>query len=147
MVREILLLVGILLLSRAADQKAFASSAKDTTTPGPAARGVTTTDSAVNPEMFLAMGDCGTTLSSKDGITWLSRISAGVTNETNDRSVAFGNNMMVRVDPKFGIEISTNDLWWTSQRSVFPNRLYAVAFGNGLFVAVGNEGALASSAD
>jgi hypothetical protein len=53
----------------------------------------------------------------------------------------------VKVGPSNVIRTSIDGVAWTKRRACIPASLYAVAYGNSLFVAVGNEGAVVTSAD
>ena len=63
-------------------------------------------------------------------------------------STAIGNGFYVRVvEYSSDVLLSHDGTRWARHSSGIPNSLYAVAFGQGRFVAVGNEGALVTSAD
>jgi len=61
---------------------------------------------------------------------------------------ASGNGVTVKVARQTAIwTTTTNGLSWLERSPNSPFRFYDVAFGNGIFVAVGNEGALVTSCD
>jgi hypothetical protein len=100
--------------------------------------------------LIVAVGDLGTILTSKDGITWTERAS-NATNSTlfavthhEDLFVAVGSN------PTSGIGTiltSPDGITWTSRTSGTLNALFGVKGGGGLFVAVGDLGTILTSPD
>jgi len=89
---------------------------------------------------FIVVGDSGTILSSTDGTTWTPRTS-GTTARLTD--VTYGNNLFLALgDSGAGTGtnlVSADGLIWTpgSFGAHGTNSLSEVAFGNGVFVAVG----------
>ena len=61
------------------------------------------------------------------------------------RAMVAGRGTWVAVDDHGRLMASSDRIGWTLQARETVFALYAVAFGNGRFVAVGNEGALLSS--
>jgi len=98
--------------------------------------------------LFVAVGTGGAICTSPNGINWISRTS-GTSNTLN--GVAYGNNVFVavgeeEVDMREGIQIpyivttSPNGIEWTAQAATSPAyELEGIAFGNGIFVAVGYD--------
>ena len=63
-------------------------------------------------------------------------------------STASGNGVIARVGGfASSVLLSPDGTHWACQNSGTISSLYSVAFGNGRFVAVGNEGAVVTSAD
>src|SRR5205823_1705724 len=63
-------------------------------------------------------------------------------------STASGNGVFARVGGfSRMVLLSPDGTRWACQNSGTPSSLYSIAFGNGRFVAVGNEGAVVISAD
>src|SRR5438552_2532420 len=62
--------------------------------------------------------------------------------EPSRTRMAQGNGIMVKVGQKNQIQISIDGVNWVTRRPQSPFSLYDVAFGNGMFVIVGNEGAV-----
>lgn len=104
-------------------------------------------------DMFVAVGDNGTILTSASGVRWTARVS-GTGN--NLRGVAFGrpagqeeDGVFVVVGDGGTVLTSTDGVTWTSRHSSGPH-LNGVTFGvteagNRLFVAVGHGGTVLTS--
>lgn len=96
---------------------------------------------------FVAVGD-GTIVTSPDGTTWTKRGSA-----TNSPvSVAYGDNTFIAVggstDQHGGVILTSPDgVVWASRVSGTTSELRGIAYGNHLFVAVGDLGAIVTSPD
>jgi uncharacterized delta-60 repeat protein len=100
---------------------------------------------------FIAVGVLGTILTSNDGLTWTTRAAAG--NQSGLQNTAFGNGRYVVVGQGGStgrvILTSTDAVNWTfaigGPRQ--GTNLNAVAASSSTVVAVGNAGAIVSSAD
>lgn len=95
--------------------------------------------------LFVAAGTDGKIVTSTDGITWTNQTS-GYSFEFD--AITYGNGIYVAVtqDASNSIFTSTDGVTWTKNLTV-SLRLWAVAYGGGLFVAAGNDGALITSPD
>ncbi|PPD53658.1 MAG: hypothetical protein CTY12_04640, partial [Methylotenera sp.] len=116
--------------------------------------------------LFVVVGASGSILTSPDGSTWTVR-NSGLTLENNIQwtddlfDVTYGNGVFVAVGMNGRCITSSNGINWTKQHSVFGNRppisnltsifdgtankAFSIAFGNGVFVAVGSAGQIAKS--
>src|SRR5262245_2511444 len=65
--------------------------------------------------------------------------------QTDRADQAFGHSGFVAVDGHNSVLTSPDGAVWTRHETGAPFGLYGVTFGNGLFVAVGNEGAILTS--
>ena len=109
---------------------------------------------------FIAAGDFGTILSSIDGKNW-SKADSGLSSSDNYSSLtdlAVGNGQVIGVGfarvgkyPNMsysGAILSSSDgINWTSRQSGTTKDLTGVCYGNGRFVAIGDEGTVLSSTD
>lgn len=95
--------------------------------------------------LFVAAGTDGKIVTSPDGITWTNQTS-GYSFEFD--AITYGNGRYVAVtqDASNSIFTSTDGVTWTKNLTV-SLRLWAVAYGGGLFVAAGNDGSLITSSD
>jgi hypothetical protein len=86
--------------------------------------------------LFVGVGAAGAIRTSADGVSWASRVSG--TTETL-RKVNFGNNQFVAVGANGTVVTSPNGITWTRRLSTgqWTDDLSSVAFGGGVFVAVG----------
>ena len=106
--------------------------------------------------LFIVGGIRLDTYTSPDGITWTQRYS-GTDNADRLFSIAYGNNIFVGVGRKegvlaeeFNIEVLTSrdGITWTERVPELPSReLSAIIFKNGLFIATGDNGIIASTSD
>jgi hypothetical protein len=97
-------------------------------------------DIAFGNGTFVAVaGD--TIVTSPDGSTWT--IRSPFRNTASFNAVTFANDMFVAVGSS--IWTSPDGVTWTPRVSEAPNMLNEVAFGNGVFVAVGNGGTIVTS--
>jgi photosystem II stability/assembly factor-like uncharacterized protein len=94
--------------------------------------------------LFIALGQSGTILTSSDGVTWTSRTSGS---SRNLWAVAYGNSTYVVVGGSGTILTSSDGISWTSRSSGTSSPLYGVSFGNNVFVAVGYSATILSSSD
>jgi len=99
---------------------------------------------AYGNSIWVAVGQSGTISTSTDGVTWTTRTSNVSTNTLN--AVTFANGLFVAVGNGAnggagGITTSTNGTTWTqrSTPTVSSTELFAVAYGNSEWVAVGNN--------
>lgn len=81
--------------------------------------------------MFVA-GGAGSILTSPDGSAWTIRKS-----DADITCIVFGNEVFVAVGPGI-IMTSPDGINWTSRVSNVPYHFSGIAYGNGVFVAVGN---------
>jgi len=94
--------------------------------------------------IFAAVGQGGTILTSTDGTSWTSR-NSGTGKVLRD--ITYDNNTFVVVGRDGTILTSTDGTSWTSRNSGTGNNLYDVAYGNNTFVAVGASGTILTSTD
>ena len=98
--------------------------------------------------IFVAVGASGTILTSPDGVTWTLRVS-GIADHLS--GVAYGKGIFVvvggsspaSIGPSSGylsvvIITSSDGITWTPRSPGTTNPISAVAYGNGIFVAVAN---------
>jgi hypothetical protein len=103
--------------------------------------------------IFLSVGDSatfgslGTICSSGNSVTWSCNVGLGI--YSNLQNSTCGNDIFVLVGDV--ILTSPNDIVGWNQYNLFPLNsfltLYGVAFGNGTFVAVGDNGIILTSSD
>lgn len=105
---------------------------------------------AYGGDRWLAVGDENTAITSTNGLDW-QPVTLAPTN-TEHEGVAYGNGVWVVCggyaitwDGIRTIYTSTNGLDWTMPGVVSPTRFRDVAYGDGRFVAVGNNGYIAVS--
>jgi uncharacterized delta-60 repeat protein len=94
--------------------------------------------------LFVAVGEAGTVLTSSDGSSWALRTSGTTAWLVG---VGYANNQFVAVGDKGMLLTSTDGLAWTPRASGTTERLNAVAFGNGRWLAVGENRAAVTSPD
>ena len=89
--------------------------------------------------LFVAVGESGTILTSPNGITWTQRSSpSGFSSRLRD--VVFAESRLVAVGDNGSLLTSANALSWTDRSlSVDGNDLNSIAYGEGIFVAVGDD--------
>jgi hypothetical protein len=92
--------------------------------------------------LFVAVGEEGTILTSRDGVNWTPRASG---TDNSLEGVTYGNGLFVAVGEEGTILTSRDGVNWTERISGTSNDLYGVTYGNGLFVAVGEEGTILTS--
>ena len=94
--------------------------------------------------LFVAAGDSGAILTSMDGVTWTDRSVGGA----RIHAVAFLNGLFVAVGKSGAILTSPDAAVWTRRDTGIANHLEEVAYGNGVYAAVGTSGgAIVTSAD
>ena len=100
--------------------------------------------------LYVAVGDSGTILTSPNGITWTSRVS-GTTDEIhrvkyyNSQYFAGGD---ISASGTNGILLKSSDgITWTNRLSTPTYSISDIAFGNNLYVTVGGGGAILTSPD
>jgi hypothetical protein len=91
--------------------------------------------------LFVAVGEGGTILTSRDGVSWTRRTSGGNTL----LRVARGKGLFVAVGGGGTILTSSDGVTWMPQASGTSNWLFGVTYGNGTFVAVGDWGTILTS--
>jgi hypothetical protein len=92
-------------------------------------------------ERFIAVGDSGTILVSREGDTW-ERSAAPATVPLNGIAYRYGRFVAVGGEWARGYSVSlvsTDGLHWKLSKVADGNQLSGVAYGNDLFVAVGNS--------
>jgi len=94
--------------------------------------------------IFVAVGDVGTILTSAAGASWTIRTS-GTTYWFD--GVTYGNNTFVAVGNDGTILTSTDGVSWTSRTSGTTKDLFGISFGNNTFIAVGDDGTILTSPD
>jgi LPXTG-motif cell wall-anchored protein len=95
---------------------------------------------------FVVVGYGPTILTSLDGITWTSQ-SPPVGLTDNLERVGFGNGLFVAIGDRRAILISTDGISWTRRTLVGVNPEYGIAYGNGVWIAVGRNARIWRSAD
>src|ERR1051326_1135816 len=93
---------------------------------------------------FIIFGDQATALTSADGLTWSVAISNSC-KESERVSCGAGVTVQVGIGPL--IQTFGTDARRVNRPSGCPANLHGIAYGNDLFIAVGNEGAVVTSAD
>ncbi|MDY8045809.1 S-layer homology domain-containing protein [Paenibacillus polymyxa] len=93
---------------------------------------------------FIAVGDDSMVFSSRDGERWSTQKTAAVTNQQIS-SVTWGNSGFVAVGENGTIINSSDGIVWTKQDSGVTTSLSEIAWGNGLYVVVGEQNILTSS--
>ena len=101
-------------------------------------------DATFADDVFVAVGDLGTILTSADGVDWTTRVS-GVSNTL--LGIGHGNGMFVVVGQQGTLLTSTDGAQWVSRSSGVAQHLNQVVQGNGQFVVVGNSGTVLTSPD
>jgi hypothetical protein len=92
--------------------------------------------------LFVAVGWCGTILTSPDGVDWTEQTSP----TRNDLfGVTYGKGTFVAVGWNGTILTSPDGVNWTRRTSGTSNNLSRVAYGNGTFVVVGDFGTILTS--
>jgi hypothetical protein len=89
--------------------------------------------------VFVAFGDGGLVMLSLDGVTWLQG-TTGTTGSVRGMTYFPALSEFVAVGDNGLFLTSVNGLAWTLGQTSVAVNLNAVAFGNGLFVAVGDNG-------
>jgi hypothetical protein len=84
---------------------------------------------------FVAVGDCGTIITSPDGATWTNR---SFPTDKFLYGVCYGNGVFVAVGEAGTVLTSPGGATWTSRTSGTSQSLNGVCYGNGTFVAVGH---------
>jgi hypothetical protein len=97
--------------------------------------GVVTNALTFGNGLFVAGGNNGVIYTSQDGITWTSRTSGF--GSTPIRGLTFGGGLFVAVGDTGIISTSPDGITWTV-RKTGGSALNSVAFGNGLYAAVGS---------
>lgn len=93
---------------------------------------------------YVGAGDSGAIQTSTDGITWTSRDS---TTNTPWLSIVYGDKWVVAGNSG-GNATSTDGITWTTRSNILGNNyVYALTYGNSLYVAGGAAGKLATSTD
>lgn len=103
-----------------------------------------------NGSRWIAVDSYGRTVYSDDAISWkqggtLGSVVIGIFLEVN--ALAYGNNLWLTVGDKGALTAytsSNNGISWSlpTNTGITSNKLYSVAFGAGVFVAVGNTGTI-----
>jgi hypothetical protein len=91
---------------------------------------------------FVAVGDAGTVLTSRDGTNWTSCDSG---TDTSLRSVRYGNGLFLAVGDV--IITSPDGTTWTERATASSPPLIGAAYGNGTYLAVGGDGSSMTSRD
>jgi hypothetical protein len=92
---------------------------------------------------YVAVGEFGQALGSSNGLAWSTN---GPALQSVFPTIAFGGDQFVIVDGD-RVWTSTDGVEWTAHRASGLSNVAALAYGNGLFVAVGTHGYVATSAD
>ncbi|HEY3756786.1 MAG TPA: hypothetical protein VGL42_11610 [Opitutaceae bacterium] len=106
-------------------------------------RGVSLMQVSESEQLFVAVGDGGTILTSPEGFHWVAQNSGTSASLTG---IAGGNALMVAVGQGGVILSSPDGFTWTTRSSSGPN-LTSVAWWPNGYIAVGDGGAFATSPD
>ena len=93
---------------------------------------------AYGTNLFVAVGNSGTILTSPDGISWSPQFGGTL---VNLNTILYGNGLFVAVGAQGTIITSPDGINWTSQASGVQVGLGSIAFGEGTFctVTAGNQ--------
>jgi hypothetical protein len=91
---------------------------------------------------FVAVGNCGSALSSTNGVNWTTSLSV-TTNNLN--AITYGDGQFVAIGNNGVVQTSPDGTNWTARSSGTSATLDAIAYGSGIFVAVGAEGTIITS--
>lgn len=94
--------------------------------------------------LFVAVGDAGTIVTSRDGVTWDTRIS-GTTDDL--KTIAYGNQRYVAAADTGNIFTSPDGVNWTPVITPTASYFRALTFGNNVFVGVLNSKKVMKSSD
>jgi hypothetical protein len=99
-------------------------------------------------DLFVAVGNAGTVITSPDGTTWTTRTS-GTANQLNAVTYSSANDLFVAVDASGIVITSPDGTTWTTRTSGTTNALSAVTYSSAddLFVAAGGGGVVLTSPD
>ena len=100
---------------------------------------------AFGGDVFVAVASGGQIMTSTDGLTWTSRTPTDGGEAWTD--IAYGNGTFVAIAPNGYARYSTNGgtTWTRSSLQAIFTSISALAFGNGIFVAVGISASYTSS--
>jgi hypothetical protein len=90
---------------------------------------------------YVAVGEAGTIVTSADGVAWTMQTNSAVTACTL-RSVVWGGNQFMAVGDYGWTVRSADGVHWISASSATVDHLYSVVYANGMFLAVGANGAI-----
>jgi hypothetical protein len=120
-------------------------------------KGTTTTENlrfsvAHDGSLFVCCGSTHTILTSPDGVVWTEQVSGISDPNMVFHCNAYGNGLFVVVgglsdNTSSTILTSPDGINWTERTSLVINALMGVEYGNGLFVATGNNGNILTSPD
>jgi len=91
---------------------------------------------------FVVVGQLGTILTSRNGITWTVQAS-GTSNDLN--AVTYENGAFVAVGEEDTLITSLDGITWTARTSGTSAWLNGVAYGNGTFTVAGGHGIILTS--
>jgi hypothetical protein len=98
--------------------------------------------------VYVLAGSTGAIQSSTDGTNWTNRTSANTTASApplaKNSITTYGNGVFVSCR-NTGIMTSPDGTNWTNQTPANNNPMFSVTYGNGIFVAVGTNGAIQTS--
>jgi hypothetical protein len=95
-------------------------------------------------DKFVAVGASGKIFTSPDGGTWTQRTS-GFTGSQNILGGTYANGLYLAVGEGNKLSISSDGISWSQPSNPFSGTLFAAVYGNGLFLAGGNNGELGTS--
>jgi VCBS repeat-containing protein len=95
-------------------------------------------------ELFVAVGDVGTILTSPDGTTWTSRAS---NTSENLNAITFGNNQYMVVGDNSTVLTSPDGITWTQQTGVDAPSMRDVIFDGTQFMLVGDSATILCTFD
>jgi hypothetical protein len=92
-------------------------------------------------DLYVAVGDSGKLATSSDGITWTQRTSSFGTDSIF--SLAYGlDGYWVAGGENGKVAYSTDGITWTQKTTGITGNVYALAYGNGLWVSGNDSGAI-----
>lgn len=83
--------------------------------------------------LFVAVGDAGTIVTTRDGVTWATN-NSGTTDTF--RAIAYGNQRFVAITESMKTFTSTDGVNWTPAVALTTATIRALTFGNNVFVGV-----------
>jgi hypothetical protein len=97
-------------------------------------------------DLFVAVGNAGTVITSPDGTTWTTRAS-GTTNTLYGVTYSSADDLFVAVGTLGTVLTSPDGTTWTTRTSGTTSILLRVTYSSTLFVAVGSIGTVITSPD
>jgi hypothetical protein len=107
-----------------------------------------------NDSLFVAVGDWGAIMTSPDGRMW-TEIAGDLTSQEHLTSVVYGDHNFVAIGYRIAdyvtnamfVKTSPDGIHWTTTDSLASCRISSIAYGNSLYVAVGESRQIMTSKD